>query len=300
MFSAPSKASSGVITGPVTPRVPQPATDGPPALSKWRTTRVLILGMTYPSYSGTYTEHVCTGGIEEGTLRMVRIHPIPRRYMDPGQRFTKFQWVRLGVKQHSSDPRPESLQVDPKSIELEEVIPPSKATQRRDLILKSPHFFRSVEELHERQKEFKTSLGAIRPKEIRRVYLAPRSAEDRRVWLAKERSILGQKDIFGEKIKKLDFPEMYFRIVFLCDDERCTKTHDMALMDWGLHELWRKLRKEPDGEKKLTDRMWLDLDLSKRDVFFFLGNYRDTMFNFGLMGTVSPEREPEDKQMTLL
>jgi len=64
----------------------------------------------------------------------------------------------------------------------------------------------------------------------------------------------------------------------------------MGVMQWGLHELYRKLEDDPDRERKVKDKMWTELDLSRRDVFFFLGNFRTTMWNFGLMDSYSPPR----------
>jgi len=73
-------------------------------MEKWQEKRILILGSTYPSHSKTYTEIVCTGGIEEESCRMVRLHPVPMRYMAAEHRFKKFQWIRVKVQPHDSDP----------------------------------------------------------------------------------------------------------------------------------------------------------------------------------------------------
>ena len=109
-------------------------------MEAWQTKRILILGTTYPSYSSKYTEVVCTGGIEEDSLRMVRIVSIPLRYLESHQRFHAFQWIRARVRKHESDPRPESIRVEPSSIQLEEIIPPSKHELRRSyLAIPSPN-----------------------------------------------------------------------------------------------------------------------------------------------------------------
>ena len=50
-------------------------------MPQWVHKKLLILGMTYPAYSQKYTENVCTGGVDAETGRLVRIHPVPRRYL---------------------------------------------------------------------------------------------------------------------------------------------------------------------------------------------------------------------------
>lgn len=257
-------------------------------MDPWTTKRILILGTTYPSYSKKYVENACTGGLEEGTGKMVRIHPVPVRYLEPEHRFKKFQWVTLRTANHPSDPRPESLRIDPDSIEPQEIIPSTQTDERRKLVESSPHMFQSVEALKERWDVDGTSLGTIRPKKITGVRLVPRSSAERAEWLAKEKDLFSQQAFeFERPPKPLDFPEVKFEVSWLCDDPRCTG-HTMGLMQWGLHELYRKYRGNAAREEKVLGAMRDELDLEKRDVFFFLGNFRGKMFNFGLMDSFSP------------
>jgi hypothetical protein len=255
-------------------------------MSHWEEKRILILGMTYPHYSNSHVENVCTGGIEEGTFRMVRIHPIPMRYLEPEHHFKAFQWIRARVMKHPSDPRPESLRVDPRSIQVEDVIPYNDYEQRRAILEKSPNVVRSVEELHVRNKLDGTSLGILRPKAIQNPKVLRRTGKERLEWLEKERTLLSQENLFGERMKPLDFPELKFMVPWTCDDPSCDG-HDMSLLEWGVHELGRKYRGQPDGEAKIVAAMHKRLDCSTKDVFLFLGNFRTVLYNFGLMGSWS-------------
>jgi len=259
-------------------------------MEPWTTKRILIIGMTYPAYSKKYAENACTGGIEESTYRMVRIHPVPVRYLEATQRFHKFQWITAKVRQHEQDPRPESLRVEPSSISVGDVIPATKSDERRRYVEKSPHLFKSVEELKDRWDKDRTSLGAIKPKEITGIRLTARSAAAKAEWKEKEDALLSQTTMeFLKPPKKIDFPEVEFNVSWLCDDTRC-KGHEMGMLQWGLHELYRKLAKDPARNKKVVDSMHADLDLRSKDVFLFLGNFRGKMFNFGLMDSFSPGR----------
>jgi len=114
-------------------------------MDRWQEKRILILGTTYPTYSSKYTENVCTGGLEDLSYRMVRLHPVPLRYLDGSHRFHAFQWIVVKTMQLENDPRPESLRIDPHSIILEELI--SDHSKRRRYVENSPHMCLSVEEL---------------------------------------------------------------------------------------------------------------------------------------------------------
>jgi hypothetical protein len=69
--------------------------------------KVLITVKTYPTYSKSYEELVCTAGFkEDGTF--IRIYPIPYRKLDYDSRFAKYQWIELDLVKNTSDFRPES------------------------------------------------------------------------------------------------------------------------------------------------------------------------------------------------
>ncbi|HEX6901266.1 MAG TPA: hypothetical protein VF789_16195 [Thermoanaerobaculia bacterium] len=259
-------------------------------MEKWEEKRILILGKTYPSYSKKYTENACTGGLLGDTLEMIRLHPIPYRYLEEGNRFSAFQWIRAKVTKHMSDPRPESYRIDDRDIKVEEVIPATEHRSRRRFLEKSPHLFRSLEELKDRQQREETSLGIVQPKEVIGCYLEKKSERERQEWLEKEREVLSQEVLFGEKMKPIDFVDVRFKVKWRCDDDSC-QGHDMALLQWGIHELYRKLKSDPACEEKIINAMSRQLDLEERDVFFFLGSFRGVQYNFGLMDSYSPKRQ---------
>lgn len=253
-------------------------------MDTWQKKKILILGTTYPSHSKKYTEIVCTGGIEEDTCRMVRLHPVPMRYMEPASRFKKFQWIEAKIRRHDSDPRPESYRVDPKSIEVGAVV--HDHSVRRSYLENSPHLISSVEALKEKQTKDGTSLGIIKPKDILDCSIDYRPASERTDWAQAEKARLAQQNLFGETVKPLDFPEAKFMVQWRCDDAACP-THNMGLLVWGIHELYRKLKDDPKCEEKVLNKMQEQLDQWQRDVYLFLGNFRAIQYNFGLMDSYS-------------
>lgn len=183
-------------------------------MDKWSKREVLILGITYPAYSKKYTELACTGGILVDTQEMVRLHPIPHRYLEPGERFKSFQRVEAELTKNTADPRPESFRIKRGSIKVGKVIPSVQAAERVRYLENSPHLIASVEELKKKQKIDGTSLGIIKPKEILGCRLEARSAQARREWEEKERAILAQRPLFGTVIKPIAFPDTRFRPIF--------------------------------------------------------------------------------------
>jgi hypothetical protein len=266
-------------------------------MEKWQTRRILILGTTYPSHSTKYVETVCTGGIFEDTFEMCRLYPIPRRYLEPGNRFHKFQIIQARVRRDSEDPRPESYRIEVDSIEPQDEIPSHKHELRRGFLEQSPHLCKSVEELFDRQASGRTSLGIVIPEGITDVSIEPRREAERLDWEAREQARQAQERLFGSKPKPLDFPEAHFYVHWLCADERCQKPHRMGLHEWGIHELYRKLKDDPQRDEKVISLMQKHLDEGEKDVFLFLGNFRGRMDNFGLMDSYSaPARSAQMQQ----
>lgn len=266
-------------------------------LHDWRRERILVLGMTYPHYSKKYQENVCTGALLESTREMIRIHPIPRRYMDA--KFKNFQWITASISKHPHDPRPESCRIDPNSIELHEEIPSTKPELRRALLESSPHLMSSYEALKARNESQGTSLGIIRPKEITGCRLEKRPSAERAEWAAAEKELLRQTDLFERAPLPIDFPEVRFMVRWVCDDAQC-KGHEMGMEQWGLHELYRKLRGDTNCETKILSAMNRRLDSKTRDIFLFLGSFRTIMYNFGLMDSYDAPKVTTPGQLNLL
>jgi hypothetical protein len=91
--------------------------------SKWERRKILIWGKTRPELSTKYRETVCTGGVFADTKRLVRLYPIPLRYMDDEKIFKKYQWIKAYVTKSTSDPRPESYKIRADDIQVFDTIP---------------------------------------------------------------------------------------------------------------------------------------------------------------------------------
>lgn len=265
----------------------------------WEQRRILVLGSTYPNYSNKYKEVACTGGIDERTGEMVRLFPMPRRYLDEERKFSKWQWIEVDVRKHGSDPRPESYRVNLDSIRPDAVISSGRPQQRRAWLEQCPHLCRSLEDLRDRYDKDGTSLGIVRPRRIGNIKLEQKDQSDAAEWARKEQALLSQLELPGfDSLKPIDYIPVRFLVQWECEDDRC-RGHEMGIMEWGLHELFRKLARDEANplvvEQKVLQKMRQELSLDEKDVFFFLGNYRATLYQFGLLDTYSPPADPQLK-----
>jgi hypothetical protein len=261
-------------------------------IEKWTTHKILIIGSTYPALSQKYTELSCTGGMLEDGLKLARLHPIPRRYLDENQRFHAFQWIEAKIMKDPSDPRPESYKIDFKTIKLGDIV--GNHEDRRRYIEKSPYLFKSLEQLKKMQKEQATSMGIIQPEAIIDCKIQMRSKSEREEWDKNTDYMLSQKRLFDENPKPIAFPEARFRIEWKCNDDNCP-THAMSLEQWGIQELYRKYPDKEEAKQKVLDSMNKRLDQNQYDLFFFIGSFRDKQYNFGLMDTYGAPKKRQSR-----
>lgn len=261
----------------------------------WQRRKILVLGMTYPSYSRKYVENVCTGGIFADDLTMCRIHPVPHRYWAEEARFKSWQWIEADVRRNEADPRPESWKLGD-AVTVGDIIPAGDKGwgERRTFLEGSPHLFDEWGAVQRANAERKVSLAIVRPAEIIGVRFERKAAGDEAEWKEKEGEILAQPDMF-RTVKPLDFVPLRFKVEFRCKDEPAGTSHSMSVLQWGLHELYRKYKSEPDAviEEKVLGKMRRELDATQRDIFLFLGTFRERLTQWGLMDTASPPRQAQ-------
>jgi hypothetical protein len=132
--------------------------------------------------SAKYRETVCTGGVFADTGRLVRLYPIPLRYMDDEKLFQKYHWIEADVMRASDhDRRPESYRINPDRIVVRERIGTSDSTwrDRARWVLPPGNTFASVEALQAQQRIDHTSLGVVKPKKIVQIVCEPYSKHER-------------------------------------------------------------------------------------------------------------------------
>ena len=218
---------------------------------------------------------------------MIRLHPINFFDLAKPQRFSAWDWIEAEITHDDGDPRPESFRVKQDTIRIVATV--KDADEKRRYLTAVPQQFRCVLDLVEVGKTGGTSLGVVVPKQLARCRVRRRNDTERDEWAEKERAVLAQGHLF-HKPKQIDFPDLEFLIAWTCPSEKCPG-HEMSFHDWGIHELSRKLDRDPQRELKIREKMEEMLDDSKRDVYLMLGNFRGRLYQFGLMGVLSVKRQ---------
>jgi hypothetical protein len=68
----------------------------------WQRKCILNWGKTRTELSKKYKEIVCTGGVLEDTQELIRLYPVPLRYIDDEKVFKKYQWIEAFIMKSSS------------------------------------------------------------------------------------------------------------------------------------------------------------------------------------------------------
>lgn len=255
----------------------------------WRQEEILIIVKVYPSPSKKYGEIVCTAGITKGG-KWIRIYPVPYRDLPFTQRFVKFQWISAKVAPSKEKlSRPESHNIDASSIKLLKQIPPGTGWKEREKYF-YPAVSKSLEELLVQQKGSGVSLGAFKPKLVKKFIIKSVSG----AWDSKKQGIVGQMNLFSNTKTPLQKIPYTFHYEFICDDSRC-QGHNLIILDWETSESYRKFKDIYKDEgvtlQKLNEK-WLDYFFKKRESYFVVGT--DSEFNkFMILTVVSPRRKEE-------
>ncbi len=235
----------------------------------WKEEKVLITVKTYPHPSMQHLETVCTAGITESG-NWIRLYPISFRYLPYEKQYKKYQWIKLRVKKHQKDFRPESFLPDADSIERLNELSTTKDkywSARKKLLL--PLVKSSLEEINDLYAKRKVSLGIFKPKEILDFYWKKVSDQ----WSEKHEDVLRQGVLFGTQPKPLEKIPLEFRYKFRCNDLNCNG-HDICLIDWEIYEAFRSWKYKYDSStlmEKIKEK-WLDQIWHRdRDSYFIVG-----------------------------
>jgi hypothetical protein len=266
----------------------------------WQRRRILIWGKTRPEVSRNYRETVCTGGVFEDTGRLVRLYPIPLRYLDDEKYFKKYQWITADVARASDhDNRPESYRIKPDGIELQGTIDTGKAGEwsaRANWILRPENVVRSVEELQARQRADATSLGVLKPKKIVQVQVGNYAPAEKNVFWKRYKETVAQLELglddSRREPKPLTPPDYRFQIRFTCDDPACTLVHKFGILDWEIDALYFRMKQRYNEQRAKTEVVQT---LEKfcapvYDLHFFLGNISTHPTNFTIVGLWYPKK----------
>lgn len=272
-------------------------------------TKVLITVKTYPSLSQTYDELVCTAGFrEDGSW--IRIYPVPFRKLDYANRYEKWQWIEVDLVKNTSDFRPESYR--PYSLEseikiLDKIDTHNSWAERKSIVFNNVHNNLStlIEKAH--SKDYRTSLGILKPTKIIDFVWEPVAREWDSKKLAQVIANQQQPSLFDieetkqifKVVEKLPYK---FSYIFTTEDG---KTRTLMIEDWELGALYWNCLKLSGGDESIACRKvkqkYFDEFVSKKDLHFFMGTTKVNHFKpspFIIIGAFYPPKETHT-QMSL-
>jgi hypothetical protein len=255
--------------------------------------KVLVTVKAYPNPSKKYQETVCVAGVtkEQG---WIRLYPLSFRHLPRGLQFKKYQIVRLRMRKHEGDSRPESYRPDQQSLQVAEFISAGKDWNERKAWL-LPTARVSMCEILALQKEQGVSLGMFKPKEICDLVIEKADRE----WS----DIIYQLSLFECPERPLEKIPFRFKYRYVCDAPHCNG-HEQSIVDWEACELYRRLKQSEGSEHSLKNKMqqkWVDeLWGADKDSYLFLGNQRIHQRSFLVLGVFWPPKPRESNQLKLL
>ena len=244
------------------------------------TLEVLITVKTYPIPSKKYDELVCTAGVTR-TGEFVRLYPINFRDLPFSQQYRKYQWIRVEAERHTGrDTRKESYRPDCDTIVTMNGPIPTRGgdwSQRARYALAQR--CASMEDLHDRQKADRTSLGVFRPKRVRDLLITPDDPD----WKPGFKAALRQARLWETRKVTLEPPRKVpfkFQYVFDCDAPRC-KGHRMMIEDWEVGALYWRLvdqgKTADEAASSVRQKFLNQMCGPERQTYFFVG----TLLGFG-------------------
>mgnify|MGYP006971707284 CR=1 FL=1 len=261
-----------------------------PSPNEQKKLRVLVTVKAYPNPSKNLIEASCVAGVTE-EKKLVRLYPVPFRFLDDSQQFGKYQWIEVPVQRRRSDNRPESFRPE---FEKLNVLPGTLSTrngwwERWQWV--GPSRAPSLCEVQRAQAAEGTSLGFFRPEEV----LDFDWERDDGNWTPGQLTTLQRKDLFlTKKGKLLEKIPLTFRYRFRCAECERGKSHHMKIVDWELMQQFRKLRRDTGSEAeclaKLKDNWLGNLCGPNKETHFFVGNMLAHPNSFLVLGVYWPNR----------
>ena len=262
--------------------------------------KILIATKTYPSISTKYKETVCTAGIllddDEKPLQWIRIYPIRFRDLEFERRYKRWSIISAEIEKDTKDYRLESYKIKDSSIEIiRQIDTKNNWAERKSFVLACESS--SIAEIKAQGK----SLGIIKPANITKYFHQTTDRE----WKPQQKTIRDQLDLFEPSVELPEKIPYQFGYKFTEIDgakHRCTTS------DWEISELYRKCRdsspansiegKEQEALLKVKQKME-DEFLSKKDLYFIMGNLKTRPQTFMIIGLFYPMKIKGDDRKQL-
>jgi hypothetical protein len=244
--------------------------------------RVCVLVKAYPQRSQKYEETVCVAAVTDDH-RLLRLYPVRFRHLDESKRFVRFDWLELEVTRPSDDVRPESFRMKEDSLRIIKRKDDTKPEERAQLW--KPCVSKSLEALHEEQRDHGKSLGIIRPdpESVKFRYSAIDKANP------EERDEIQQvyqeqQSLLEEPLTKLPAAEYIFRYQFTSGGNQ----HSMQIHDWEVQATYEQYKKRYGSSEKALEKMvdYYERRAPKMNLHLVMGTLHGRPYQFIIIGVL--------------
>jgi hypothetical protein len=257
--------------------------------------KILVATKTYPSISTKYKETVCTAGIlldeYEKPVQWIRIYPVRFRELGFDQQYKRWSIISAEIERNEKDFREESYRINDTSISvIREIGTKNNWEERKSFVLSLQSS--SIAELQKQRK----SLGIIKPKSIEKYFFKRTERE----WSSKQKAIQDQGDLFEPSV---DLEKIPYQFGYKFTETDGVK-HSYTISDWEISQLYRGCRdrsksstlegKEDEAVLKVKQKLEDDF-LSKKDLYFIVGNLKNHCKVFMIIGIFYPPKTAHQK-----
>ena len=244
--------------------------------------RILITVKTYPILSKKYAELVCTAGINSNG-EWIRIYPVKFRALQDENKYKKYQWIEVEIKESASDKRPETYRISGGS-EIKLLGDPlptdNKWQARKNEFIDKVHLHEDLAKIIKKAHRNELSLALFKPTKWLKFHVEKvAKRESRESKLAKLQADREQLDFFKdqETINK-EFSvveELPYKFSYSFEDREGKETK-LMIEDWEIGALYRNCSKSSNNEEstceKVRKKFWEEfINSDKYNTYLILG-----------------------------
>ncbi|WP_203296431.1 hypothetical protein [Luteirhabdus pelagi] len=262
-------------------------------------TKVLITVKTYPTFSSTYGELVCTAGfLEDGSW--IRLYPIPFRKLKTNEQYKKYQWIELDIVKNDKDFRPESFRpatIDTPIKLLDRIDTKNNWFLRKQIVLNEVHtdMKQLISQAHD--KNHCKSLAVFKPTGVKNFKVQKIDGEYDKKKLDQLQALYDQQNLFEMEDLKFELAEkLPYKFSYEIEDDKGVSS-TMMIEDWEIGQLYRNTLAAAEGNEaiaveKVKEKYFDDFAKTK-DLHLFLGTTKSFHYRsknpFMIIGTFTPK-----------
>lgn len=256
--------------------------------------KILILAKTYPSPSAHYCETSCIAGINENG-QMRRIYPVPFRYLEGSQHFSKWQWVQARVRKAVSDHREESYRIDIDTLVCLDTINTNHQWMRRRQWLDRIPTFERFLDIETWNAQTKGSLALLKPCSVDKLEIVRAKNPD---WTQEEKEkltrSLQQGNLFTApeaetqmaQLEKVPF-DFYYH--YQCPGSDEIRRH--KIIDWEAGALFRRCKRDHGDKWEMPFRQKIEAELTQKNLMFLMGNMHRFQDQWLIISLIYPPKQ---------